>query len=169
MAAVVVSPYSPQWPDAFRAAREDLLRAFSPCDIRIEHVGSTAVPGLAAKPVLDILVGAASLEAIEAKIPGLQRAGYEYVHKYERELPDRRYFVKAADPLRLHVHAVALGSAFWVEHLAFRDLLRADDAVRSAYQDLKLGLAARYPSDKRAYQAAKGHFIQSALAAAAVR
>jgi GrpB-like predicted nucleotidyltransferase (UPF0157 family) len=169
MTIVVVNQYSSEWPDAFRAVREELLQALSPSAVEIEHIGSTSVPGLAAKPVLDILVGASSLGTIESKIPDLASAGYEYVSRYERELPCRRYFVKPTGPLRVHVHAVQLGSAFWVEHLAFRDLLRADMALRSAYQELKLGLAAQHPSDKSAYQAAKVPFIRSALAVAAVR
>ncbi|MBW5415769.1 GrpB family protein [Pseudomonas luteola] len=169
MAIVVVSPYSPEWPKAFCAIREELLHVLSPCTMEIEHIGSTSVPGLAAKPVLDILVGARSLTAIESKIPDLVSAGYEYVARYERELLNRRYFVKSTGPLRVHVHAVELGSAFWMEHLAFRNLLRSDSALRSAYQELKLSLAAQYSSDKSAYQAAKGPFIQSVLAAAEVR
>ncbi|MBA1245972.1 GrpB family protein [Pseudomonas luteola] len=169
MAIVVVSPYSHEWPKAFCAIREELLHVLSPCTMEIEHVGSTSVPGLAAKPVLDILVGARSLTAIESKVPDLVSAGYEYVARYERELPNRRYFVKSTGPLRVHVHAVEFGSAFWMEHLAFRNLLRSDSALRSAYQELKLSLAAQHPSDKSAYQAAKGPFIQSALAAAEVR
>lgn len=169
MAAVVVSPYSTEWPQAFLATREELRHALSPCAVTIEHVGSTSVPGLAAKPVLDILIGAVSLHDIESNISSLAHAGYEYIKKYEVELPDRRYFVKSSEPLRVHVHAVGLGSVFWSQHLAFRDMLRSDDTLRSAYQELKLGLAAQYPSDKSAYQVAKGPFIQAALAAAAVR
>lgn len=125
MAIVVVSPYSPEWPKAFCAIREELLHVLSPCIMEIEHIGSTSVPGLAAKPILDILVGARSLTAIESKIPDLVSAGYEYVARYERELPNRRYFVKSTGPLRVHVHAMELGSAFWMEHLAFRNLLRS--------------------------------------------
>jgi len=169
MAAVVVSQYSFEWPGAFQAACDELLNVLSQCEVEIEHVGSTSVPGLAAKPVLDILVGAASLRAVESKIPNLAGAGYEYIHKYELELPNRRYFVKSSGPLRIHVHAVELGSAFWREQLAFRDMLRSDSALRSAYQELKLGLAQQFPLDKSAYQAAKEPFIRSALAAAAVR
>lgn len=169
MAIVVVSPHSPEWPKVFCAIREELLHVLSPCTMEIEHIGSTSVPGLAAKPVLDILVGARSLTAIESKIPDLVSAGYKYVARYERELPNRRYFVKSTGPLRVHIHAVELGSAFWMEHLAFRNLLRSDSTLRSSYQELKLSLAAQYPSDKSAYQAAKGPFIQSVLAAAEVR
>lgn len=165
MASVVVSPYSAEWPHAFLMASEALRNAFAPCPVAIEHVGSTSVPGLAAKPVLDVLIGAASLHDIELRISNLALAGYEYVDKYEGELPDRRYFVKSSALLREHVHAVVLGSVLWSQHLRFRDLLRSDDALRTAYQDLKLDLAARYASDKSAYQAAKDPFIKAALAA----
>lgn len=169
MAAVVVSPYSSDWPGNFLEAREVLLRALAPCAVEVEHVGSTSVPGLAAKPVLDILVGVTALPAIESRISAMASTGYEYVQKYEQQLPDRRYFVRSSGPMREHVHAVVIGSSFWFEHLAFRDMLRSNSALRSTYQALKLELATRYSLDKSAYQAEKGPFIRSALATARVR
>lgn len=108
MATVVVCPYSSEWPDEFQAVGEELLHVLALCAVETEHVGSTSMPGLAAKSVLDILVGAPSLTAIESKLPDLVSAGYEYVERYERELPNRRYFVKSTGPLRMHVHAVEL-------------------------------------------------------------
>ncbi len=109
MAAVVIQPYSSDWPGHFLVAREQLLAAFAPLTVTIEHIGSTSVPGLAAKPVLDLLLGAASLAQIESRIGALARLGYDYVSRYERELPERRYFVKAADAgLRQHLHAASV-------------------------------------------------------------
>ncbi len=163
---VVVSPYSPEWPKLFQTLRAELLAAFAPVPVAVEHIGSTAVPGLAAKPVLDLLLGADSLPVIEEKIGALERLGYEYVSKYERELPMRRYFVKPAGALpRVHVHGVVRGSSIWRDHLAFRAALRADDALRAEYQALKLDLAARFSRDKAAYTEAKAPFIRSAIAA----
>jgi len=166
MSTVVVSPYSAEWPHHFQAVREELLPVFAPVVVAVEHSGSTAVPGLAATPVIDVLLGDASLADIEAKIAALGELGYAYVPKYERELPMRRYFVKpsSAGP-RVHLHAVELGSRFWREHLAFRDALRADPALRSEYQSLKLRLAQEFAADKSAYTDAKGPFIRSVVAA----
>lgn len=166
MSTVVISPYSAEWPRHFRAVREELLAVFAPAAIAVEHVGSTAVPGLAAKPVIDVLLGAGALADVEAKIARLGERGYAYVPKYERELPLRRYFVKPAAALpRIHLHAVELGSRFWREHLAFRDALRADPALRTGYEALKLRLARKFADDKSAYTEAKGPFIRSAVAA----
>lgn len=166
MSSVTLSPYSPAWPAAFERERAQIVLAFAPLAIDVEHIGSTAVPGLTAKPVLDLVLGAETLAAIEARIEALARLGYEYVTKYEREIPSRRYFVKsAAESPRVHLHAVVRGSRIWIDHLAFRDLLRADPQLRADYQALKLRLAAELAHDKAAYTAAKDPFIAAALAA----
>lgn len=149
----------------FAAVRDGLLPLFAPGDVVVEHVGSTSVQGLAAKPVIDVMLGAPSLADIEARAGRLAAIGYAYVSKYERELPMRRYFTSdAVVPLRVHLHAVETGSVFWREHLAFRDALRGDDALRDAYQALKLRLAGTFARDKSAYADAKGPFIRSVLA-----
>lgn len=167
MSDVIISSYSEEWPALFRQVRQELLTAFDPIVVSIEHVGSTSVHGLSAKPVIDVLLGANSLSDVESRIESLSRLGYTYVSKYEQELPMRRYFVKSpAGSLRIHLHAVELGSRFWQEHLAFRDLLRTDPQLRSSYQSLKLQLAREHSHDKSAYTAAKGPFIRAALAVA---
>ncbi len=166
MGLVVVSPYSNEWPELFRDLKEDLIRLFTPTSIAVEHIGSTSVPGLAAKPVIDVVIGAASLIHIESKIKLLSEHGYEYVSKYEKEIPERRYFVKSpANSLRVHIHAVKLGSRIWREHLAFRDALRSDLSLRAQYQSLKLQLAEQFTNNKSAYSAAKNPFIESVLTA----
>lgn len=165
MKSVVLSPYSASWPVAFAEAHDELTAAFAPVRVRIEHIGSTSVPGLSAKPVLDVLLGASSLEEIETGIEGLERIGYAYVAKYELELPERRYFVKQSlAGLRVHLHAVEFGGRLWADHLAFRDALRTDPSLRSRYQALKSELAATYSHDKTEYQSAKAPFIRSVLA-----
>jgi GrpB-like predicted nucleotidyltransferase (UPF0157 family) len=166
MSRVVVSPYSAEWPIRFDAIREELHRGFAAVVVAVEHIGSTSVPGLAAKPVIDVLLGARTLAEIESKIGALDALGYVYVPKYERELPMRRYFVKlSAESLRIHLHAVEQGSRIWREHLAFRDALRADAGLRSRYQALKLRLAETHAEDKSAYTSAKDPFIRDVLAA----
>lgn len=162
---VVIRPYSAEWPAAFQRVREELWTACAPLDVLVEHIGSTAVPGLAAKPVLDVLLGVGALSDLESKIPALERLGYAYVARYERELPMRRYFVKSGpDTVRVHVHGVERGKRLWNEHLKFRDALRADPTLRARYAALKLRLATEFAHDKSAYTAAKAPFIEAVLA-----
>ena len=166
MSTVVVSPYSAEWPRHFRLIREELLSVFVPLAVDVEHIGSTSVPSLAAKPVIDVLLGARSLADIESRIGSLRELAYAYVPKYEREIPMRRYFVrpKATTP-RVHLHAVESDSRIWHEHLTFRDALRSDSNLRARYEALKLQLAGQFADDKAAYTAAKGPFIQAVLTA----
>ncbi|MFZ5637665.1 MAG: GrpB family protein [Pseudomonadota bacterium] len=165
MPAVVLAPWSAAWPLQFERIRTELLAAFEDAPVRIEHIGSTAVPGLVAKPVIDALLGAETLAVVEARIDALAGSGYRYRPEYEDVLPTRRYFVRDADGerLRIHLHAVAEGDPIWREHLAFRDALRDDAALRTAYRTLKCELAARFADDKTAYGDAKGPFIRDAI------
>lgn len=140
---------------------------FGSTAIQIKHIGSTSIVGLNAKPVIDILLGAPSLQEIESCIGVLEEHGYTYVMKYETELPQRRYFVKAvtmSTPFRLHVHGVTIGFTMWREHLYFRDQLRSDPALREAYRRLKQRLASQFAHDKSAYTDAKSPFISAVLA-----
>lgn len=167
---LVLSSYQEAWPQAFGTAKQELLSVFVRTDVQIEHIGSTSVLGLSAKPVIDVLLGAANLSDIEAKIPALEQRAYRYVAKYETEIPQRRYFVKAAQtemsstPFRLHIHGVVIGSQLWREHLFFRDQLREHPTLREEYQALKLRLATELAHDKSAYTEAKAPFIRSVLA-----
>ena len=118
---------------------------FAGSEAVVERVGSTAVPGLGAKPVIDVMVGVSQLAEAEGRIGALEGAGYEYVQKYEIELPERRYFRKPRlGPSAYHLHCVVKGSSFWVRHLAFRDYLRAHPESAAAYCELKRELAVRF-------------------------
>jgi GrpB-like predicted nucleotidyltransferase (UPF0157 family) len=161
----VLVPYSKEWPSRFNAVRAQLLRAFGPQRVVIEHIGSTAIPGLAAKPIVDVLLGAASLHVIEERIDLLTGLGFDHVSKYEHELPMRRYFVRpAGGQPRVNLHAVVLGSTFWIEHLAFRDALRQDPALVAQYLQLKADLADEFPQDRPSYTQAKAPFIRAVIA-----
>jgi GrpB-like predicted nucleotidyltransferase (UPF0157 family) len=160
---IVIVPYDPAWPEMFSAEREVLSRALSR-DAVVEHIGSTAVPGLAAKPIIDIMIGVTDLALVEERIADLEALSYEYVPEYEAELPERRYFRKPArHPRSHHLHAVVLGSEFWTRHLAFRDFLRAHPAVASEYAELKLALSSRHRRARSAYTEAKTPFIEAVL------
>lgn len=164
MAEVVLVPYREEWPAMFAAICGE-LRAELPGDEWIaEHIGSTSVPGLAAKPVIDIMLGVPSLSFAEANVDALARAGFQYVSKYNTIMPERRYFVRPQlRPRLVHLHAVVVGGRFWQNHLLFRDALRGDAATRQAYQALKQQLAARFAHDSAAYTDAKAAFIQDVL------
>lgn len=166
MASVQLAAPSTAWPAAFDALAGTLAPLFAGTGARIEHIGSTAVPGLPAKPVLDVLLGVGALEVVEARRAALQALGFRYRPEYEDVLPQRRYFTRDPGPgLRVHLHAVVLGAPLWVDHLAFRDALRGDAALRDAYGALKQSLALRFAHDKAAYTDAKAPFIAEVLAA----
>jgi GrpB-like predicted nucleotidyltransferase (UPF0157 family) len=123
---VDIVPYDDTWPERFEAEREVLRAVFAGIDAGIEHVGSTAVPGLGAKPIVDVMVGVSNLAEVETLFAALEREGYRYVQAHEATIPERRYFRKPIlGPSAFHLHCVVKGGAFWARQLAFRDYLRA--------------------------------------------
>lgn len=162
---VVVVAYDSAWPVRFRKEARRVAIALRGVGSAIEHIGSTSVPGLAAKPVIDLLVGVPSLETLGDREPRLVVAGYEYVPAYETKVPDRRFFRRCLRGLRTHhLHVVALGGTGWVRYLAFRDRLRADPEVAASYAELKRELAARFADDRDAYTDGKTRFVETVLA-----
>lgn len=154
--------YDPAWPGLFAAEAERLQKLFAAAglDITLEHTGSTAIPGLAAKPVLDILGGYAEATPVTECIDVL--AGADYVYRGEQGIPGREFF-RRGNPRSYHLHLTAIDSQFWRDHLAFRNRLRGDDALRDAYAVLKHDLAARFPRDREAYIEGKGSFVNDTL------
>jgi GrpB-like predicted nucleotidyltransferase (UPF0157 family) len=161
---VIIEPYDPEWPNLFLAEKARLDAVLHSYIDVIEHVGSTSVPGLAAKPVIDILVGIHSLGDTPQFVPLLQAIGYIYVPEYEVDLPERRYLKKVTAIAHTHhLHLAETNSKFFHDHIHFRDVLRAHPDVAAAYAELKLRLAAQYRNDRSAYTNAKSDFIQKAL------
>jgi GrpB-like predicted nucleotidyltransferase (UPF0157 family) len=164
---VELVPHKARWSSDFASLRREIARCFERATVEIEHIGSTAVPRLAAKPVIDVLVGASSLAVIEEAIPELEAYGYRYEPRYEAVLPERRYFTRPAGQRpAVHVHAVVHRSAFWIQHLAFRDALRGDAGLAARYEALKRKLAAEHRDSRAAYTDGKAGFIRSALGSA---
>ena len=165
MSELALSEYQDTWPRQFLRVAEQ-LRALVPIPGAVlEHIGSTSVPGLCAKPVLDVLLGVSSLAEAEAAIPALASIGFVYRPEHEAAIPDRRYFVRpAGQALRVHLHAVLLGGLLWRQHLHFRDALRQEPPLREQYAALKRALAATHAGDKAAYTEAKAPFIRQVLA-----
>ena len=159
---VRLSEYDLRWPLMFEEEAARVRAALDGMLARIEHVGSTAVPGLAAKPTIDIAVTVPSLERAPACIEALEAIGYEYEARYEREIPHRRYFRKGPIGARtFHLHLYEEGHPDIDDYLAFRDGLRSDPGAAREYEQLKHRLA---QSMVRAdYTEAKGPFIRSVI------
>ena len=162
---VRVVDWRSEWAQLFEDERVRLAGVFEDVPVEIEHVGSTAVRGLAAKPIIDISVGVESLGVVEERIGAIEALGYTYVPQYEDLMPDRRYFRRpVAHPRTHHVHCFVLGSPEWNRHVEFRDRLRASPALTEAYAALKRRLAAEFGDDREGYTEAKSSFIENALA-----
>ena len=164
---VAIVPYDTRWPALFRAEKQHLL-ACLPADLvgRIEHCGSTAVPGLAAKPIVDMLVEVADLEATRRRIaPILEAQGYDYFWRPthgDDGPPFYAWFIKR-DPRTgartHHIHMVEAGFAGHWDWLRFRDHLAVHPEAAAAYAALKRRLAADFPHDRAAYTEGKSAFI----------
>jgi GrpB-like predicted nucleotidyltransferase (UPF0157 family) len=162
---VLLAPYDPDWPRRFEEERHLIAGVFAGTDAAIEHIGSTAVPGLRAKPVIDVMVAVPSLALAEQRTRALEAIGYDYVRDYEAQIPERRYFRKPRfGRRRFHVHCVVTGSDLWLAYIAFRDYLRAHRDTAMAYETLKADLATRLTRSE--YTDAKKPFIERVLASA---
>jgi GrpB-like predicted nucleotidyltransferase (UPF0157 family) len=170
---VEVVPYDPTWAERFRSEREHLLSCL-PADLvrRVEHFGSTAVPGLSAKPIVDILVEVTDLVRTQERIvPVLEAQGYEYFWRPtsgDDVPPFYAWFIKrdASGQRTHHIHMVEASFREHWDRLLFRDYLIAHPDVARRYQELKLKLASRYTEDRLAYAREKAAFIDEVTAAA---
>jgi GrpB-like predicted nucleotidyltransferase (UPF0157 family) len=159
---IQLAPSDPSWSTRFQQERAALEGAIGGwvCG-GIHHVGSTAVPGLEAKPIIDILAGVESLETARACFEPLARIGYLYAPY----LPDEMHWFCKPNPTRRthHLHLVPAGSRRYHDELAFRDRLRADPEIASQYGALKRELAERHREDRELYTEAKSAFVLTTL------
>ena len=164
-APVELSAYDPAWPAKFETEKAFLINLLGQWQRGgIEHVGSTAVPGLLAKPIIDIMFGVRSLENSKPAIDVLVANGYQYF-PYKPDV--MHWFCKPSDAFRTHhLHLIPYESPLWQERLQFRDFLRSNPTIAGEYAELKQILAARYKYDRETYTQAKWSFIQRVLAAA---
>ena len=156
-----LAPYSPEWSTEF-ANEAVRLRALLGETLReVHHIGSTSVPGLAAKPVIDLLPVVSDVDTLDARTDVLVRAGYEPWGEYG--LPGRRYFTKAREGRRTHhLHCYGAGDPEIERHVAFAAYLRAHDEMRAEYEALKREGFARHPGDIEAYCDFKDPWIKAA-------
>ena len=160
---ISIVPYNPEWPVLFEKEAE-FLRRYLPASLitRIEHFGSTAIPGLAAKPIIDMLVAVDSLAKTGTQIvPLLESKGYDYFWRTDSQPPYAWFIKRNAEGKRTHhIHMVEAASTLW-ERLYFRDYLKRFPAEAQRYEELKQSLAEKYPTDRVAYTDGKAEFVLS--------
>ena len=163
--SVIILPPDPSWASAFAAMEAELRLALGARVLGIEHIGSTAVPGLAAKPVIDLLCGVASLDDVPACTPILAARGWQYPVDLNRDLVERRFFLRRSpEGIRTHhAHFIVHRGPLWAEYLLFRDRLRASPELRGRYEALKRDLADRFHDQRERYTASKTDFVKEVL------
>jgi GrpB-like predicted nucleotidyltransferase (UPF0157 family) len=159
---IVISEYDPRWPELFCELRDGLPAGLRMRARSIEHIGSTAVPGLAAKPIIDIDVVVADEADVAEAIAMLAAAGYP--HKGDAGVPGREAFDQPAHLPEHHLYVCVEGTGPLVAHLRLRDHLRANPGTAREYAALKRELAATYEDDRAGYTEAKTAFIEAVLA-----
>lgn len=163
MTALRLCAYDPEWPALYAIEASRLRAAIGPQIEALEHVGSTAVPGLESKPVLDIAIGVANEPVADACVEPLERLGYDY-RGLNGDDERRRYYTRAVSGVRvIQLHLYLLPAVAWNEKILFRDALRTDAALLLAYAAEKRRVADLVNWNKHAYTEAKGPFIRAAL------
>jgi GrpB-like predicted nucleotidyltransferase (UPF0157 family) len=161
-ASIEVVPYDPLWPSKFETERALLQTVLAPWLAGpVEHIGSTAIPGMPAKPVIDIMAAVHTLEASRPAINALAEAGYVYF-PYRPDI--MHWFCKPSAAFRTHhLHLVPLGSQRWIDCLAFRDVIRSASALSAEYAGLKNRLAQEFKFNREAYTDGKTPFVERVL------
>jgi len=154
---VRLAPFDPGWAVLFEEEKASLSRALGVWALDIQHVGSTAIPGGVAKPIIDIAIAVQNYEAAFACVKPMETLGY--VYGGENGIPRRHYFNKYDPRSTHHVHMFELTSKEWCEHLLFRDYLRSHPEIVQAYADLKRQLLEQFPANREAYTGGKAEFI----------
>ncbi|MGK9173478.1 GrpB family protein [Yokenella regensburgei] len=157
MRKITVAEYDAQWPARFAAESALLQRVLGKVMVRIHHIGSTSVPGLAAKPVIDILLEVNDLTALDGLNPAMAEAGYRA--RGENGIAGRRYFTRGDNARSHQLHAFVTGDPQIRKHLAFRDYLRKNRDVAAAYAQLKRAAVLAAEGDSQGYSALKEAFI----------
>ena len=181
---VKLEKYDPEWKSLFEMEKRRLIKIIGPKEIKIEHIGSTSIPDIYSKPVIDIMIGVKEENQLDKYINEIISLGYTYVQKYEIYVPFRRYFFKLKDPEvqlpkivgfndedidkgnhedRFHIHMVKINSDFWINQLLFRNYLRKNFIAKKKYENLKKSLAKREWDSINDYDDAKSDFITKTL------
>jgi len=164
---VNIVDYDPQWPLLFQEEKRIVLEATGNKVLAVEHIGSTAVPGLGAKPIIDMMAGVRGAADADQCIALLRRIGYtSFTLEPERERAVGHYYCCGKGPhsIGYHLHLLRFKSREWQRHLLFRDYLRTHPEIAQQYYKLKKELATQYRSDRDGYTEAKTSFIESVIA-----
>ena len=153
---------TPDWPKMFLAARGELTEALGKEILELYHIGSTAVRGISAKPVIDMLAVVDSIETADSWIPALAKLGYTALGEYG--IPGRRFFMRDTGGKRSHhLHVFAKGDPEIERHLQFCDILKANPGIKRYYSRLKESLAKKFPDDIESYIKGKKDFIDKVI------
>lgn len=183
---VAFEKYNPLWVSQFNAIKEELSPLLNHLEVQIEHIGSTSVVGLSAKPIIDIMIGVQSYDDLDRLPILLIELGYVYYENYNEDMPYRRFFVKLEGTLEtygfpnqikvgeevpegLHnhdirvanIHVIPISDKNWTRHIAFRDYLRTHQEVREEYKELKEKLSKLEWKDGNDYNSGKDSFIKT--------
>jgi len=180
---VNIEPYNPTWKQTFEILKIELEHLLNSQNPIIEHIGSTSIEGLSAKPIIDIMIGIPDILNLDGTIQPLINQGYIYFEKFNSVMPKRRFYVKlksAQPPFKTpsiytesdiipnelndyklaHIHIFGLNSLDFKRHLAFREFLKENPKIKKEYQNLKLELSTKKWKDGSEYNAAKNDFIK---------
>lgn len=159
---IYLEEYNPYWKTLFDTEKQLLISTLIDLNIVVEHIGSTSVKGLRAKPVIDIMIGLEDFNLADKQIEKIEKLGYKYISIYEDTMPFRRFFTKSENGIRTHhIHMVEIGTDFWTRLLLFRDHIRKDKDDRNRYSELKTELAKQEWQNGNDYANAKTAFIKS--------
>ena len=161
---VALSAHDPAWTQGFELERSRLQTLLPGVFLAVEHIGSTAVPGLVAKPVIDLLAAIESLDGVDVLVDRLCEMGYTTSREFNATLADRKWLMRWRDGRRTHhLHIVVRDGAPWHDRLAFRDALRRDPTLADRYAKLKTDLAVKHQADREAYTDAKAAFVRETV------
>lgn len=185
---ITIETYQPAWVDKFQQEKAIIAAALAPLVPVVEHIGSTSVPGLGAKPIIDMLVGVGQEAQLDQTTQPMMAAGYTYFRKHEPAMPYRRFYVRLIGPLGqtapakvdigepfvigqdfksvTHIHLLVKDTIHWTRHIAFRDYLRTHPDIAAQYDTLKRTISLRDFKDGIAYNEAKDHFMKKVEAEA---
>ena len=159
---VELHEYDPSWPAVYSAERDRLSSLLPGVFVDLEHIGSTAVPGLPAKPIIDIMAAVESMAVAESIAELICLSGYTTSAEFNETLNDRKWFMRWANGHRTHhLHVVVHDCKAWHERLRFRNALRSKSELAVRYAALKAQLAERHATDREAYTDAKAKFVRS--------
>ena len=155
-----ISPYREEWKTLFEREKKDIEKAIGDYIEDIQHVGSTSIPGMSAKPILDIAIAVKDFEEARICIEPLSKMGYAF--KGEKGIPRRHYFLKG-EPCIHHIHLLEKTSEEWEKLILFRDHLRSNQNTAEDYKKLKIDLSEKHREDRKSYQAAKSDFVEAVI------